>query len=112
MYINYDKMKYLKDVSFIGTPTINNETVTEFKNAYSDTEVYTPVNIKDLPSLSSNAVNEIISNLYLDLPTLRNFFTKTGTTIRISKYMTQAQYNMLTSENKQLLVNRGYIIDY
>ena len=31
MYINYDKMKYLKDVSFIGTPTINNETVTEFK---------------------------------------------------------------------------------
>lgn len=112
MYINYDKMKYLKDVSFIGTPTINNETVTEFKNAYSNTEVYTPVDIKDLPSLSSNAVNEIISNLYLDLPTLRNFFTKTGTTIRISKYMTQAQYNMLTSENKQLLVNRGYIIDY
>ena len=111
MYINYDKMKYLKDVSFIGTPTINNETVTEFKNAYSDTDVYTPVNIKDLPSLSSNAVNEIISNLYLDLPTLRKFFTKTGTTIRISKYMTQAQYNMLTSENKQLLVNRGYIID-
>lgn len=112
MYINYDKMKYLKDVSFIGTPTINNETVTEFKNARSNTEVYTPVNIKNLPSLSSNAVNEIISNLYLDLPTLRNFFTKTGTTIRISKYMTQAQYNMLTSENKQLLVNRGYIIDY
>lgn len=111
MYINYDKMKYLKDVSFIGTPTINNETVTEFKNAYSDTEVYTPVYIKDLPSLSSNAVNEIISNLYLDLPTLRKFFTKTGTTIRISKYMTQAQYNMLTSENKQLLVDRGYIID-
>ena len=111
MYINYDKMKYLKDVSFIGTPTINNETVTEFKNAYSDTEVYTPVDIKDLPSLSSNAVNEIISNLYLDLPTLRKFFTKTGTTIRISKYMTQAQYNMLTSGNKQLLVNRGYIID-
>ena len=112
MFINYDNMKYLKDVSFIGTPTINNETVTEFKNTYSNTEVYTPVNIKDLPSLSSNAVNEIISNLYLDLPTLRKFFTKTGTTIRISKYMTQAQYNMLTSENKQLLVNRGYIIDY
>ena len=111
MYINYDKMKYLKDVSFIGTPTINNETVTEFKNARSNTEVYTPVDIKNLPSLSSNAVNEIISNLYLDLPTLRNFFTKTGTTIRISKYMTQAQYNMLTSENKQLLVDRGYIID-
>lgn len=111
MYINYDKMKYLKDVSFIGTPTINNETVTEFKNARSNTEVYTPVNIKDLPSLSSNAVNEIISNLYLDLPTLRKFFTKTGTTIRISKYMTQAQYNMLTSKNKQLLVDRGYIID-
>ena len=111
MFINYGQMKYLKDVSFIGTPTINNETVTEFKNARSNTEVYTPVNIKDLPSLSSNAVNEIISNLYLDLPTLRNFFTKTGTTIRISKYMTQAQYNMLTSENKQLLVDRGYIID-
>lgn len=111
MFINYGQMKYLKDVSFIGTPTINNETVTEFKNTYFNTEVYTPVNIKDLPSLSSNAVNEIISNLYLDLPTLRKFFTKTGTTIRISKYMTQAQYNMLTSENKQLLVDRGYTID-
>ena len=112
MFINnFDNMKYLKDVSFIGTPTINNETVTEFKNIYSGTEEYTPVDIKDLPSLSSNAVNEIISNLYLDLPTLRKFFTKTGTTIRISKYMTQAQYNMLTSGNKQLLVNRGYIID-
>ena len=111
MYINFGQMKYLKDVSFIGTPTINNETVTEFKNIYSGTEEYTPVDIKDLPSLSSNAVNEIISNLYLDLPTLRKFFTKTGTTIRISKYMTQAQYNMLTSGNKQLLVNRGYIID-
>ena len=112
MFINnYDNMKYLKDVSFIGTPTINNETVTELKNIYSGTEEYTPVDIKDLPSLSSNAVNEIISNLYLDLPTLRKFFTKTGTTIRISKYMTQAQYNMLTSGNKQLLVNRGYIID-
>ena len=112
MFINQGQMKYLKDVSFIGTPTINNEIVTEFKNIYSGTEEYTPVDIKDLPSLSSNAVNEIISNLYLDLPTLRKFFTKTGTTIRISKYMTQAQYNMLTSENKQLLVNRGYIIDY
>ena len=111
MFINYGQMKYLKDVSFIGTPTINNETVTEFKNAYSDTEEYTPVNIKDLPSLSSNAVNEIISNLYLDLPTLRNFFTETQATIKISKYMTQAQYNMLTSENKQLLVDRGYTID-
>ena len=112
MFINnFDNMKYLKDVSFIGTPTINNEIVTEFKNIYSGTEDYTPVDIKDLPSLSSNAVNEIISKLYLDLPTLRKFFTKTGTTIRISKYMTQAQYNMLTSENKQLLVNRGYIID-
>ena len=112
MFINnYDNMKYLKDVSFIGTPTINNETVIEFKNIYSGTEEYTPVDIKDLPSLSSNAVNEIISNLYLDLPTLRKFFTKTGTTIRISKYMTQAQYNMLTSENKHLLEARGYIID-
>ena len=111
MYINYDKMKYLKDVSFIGTPTINNEIVTEFKNIDSGIEDYTPVDIKNLPSLSSNAVNEIISNLYLDLPTLRNFFTKTGTTIRISKYMTQTQYNMLTSENKQLLVDRGYTID-
>ena len=111
MFINYDKMKYLKDVSFIGTPTINNEIVTEFKNIDSGIEDYTPVDIKNLPSLSSNAVNEIISNLYLDLPTLRNFFTKTGTTIRISKYMTQTQYNMLTSENKQLLVDRGYTID-
>lgn len=113
MFINnFGQMKYLKDVSFIGTPTINNEVATELKNTYSNTEDYTPVDIKDLPSLSSNAVNEIISNLYLDLPTLRKFFTKTGTTIRISKYMTQAQYNMLTSENKQLLVDRGYIIDY
>ena len=111
MFINYGQMKYLKDVSFIGTPTINSETVAEFKNAYFDTEVYNPVNIKDLPNLSSNAVNEIISNLYLDLPTLRNFFTKTQATIKISEYMTQAQYDMLTSENKQLLVDRGYTID-